>query len=89
MRLLRILAALLFVLIGIAVGALNPQPVHLDLGFAVLDASLGVMLLAALLAGALCGGIALAFAVIVPLRRQQRRDRAVEDPPRPPYHTGV
>ncbi|WP_202844666.1 lipopolysaccharide assembly protein LapA domain-containing protein [Luteimonas saliphila] len=89
MRLLRILIALLFALLGIAVGALNPQRVTLDLGFAGLDAGLGVMLLAALLAGAVCGGLALALGVIVPLRRRLQRDRAGEDPARPPYDTGV
>jgi uncharacterized integral membrane protein len=89
MRLLRILLALAFVALGVAVGALNPQPVVLDLGFTGLAAGLGVMVLAALLVGALCGGLVLALGVVLPLRRALKHERAGEQAPRPPYDMGV
>ena len=75
MRLIRALIALLCIAVGVAVGALNPQPVVLDLGFASLHGTLGVSLLVALLLGAVAGGLMLAASVILPLRRQLRRTR--------------
>jgi len=83
MRIFRILAAVVFTAAGIALGALNPQPVVLDLGPASVAAGLGVMLLVALLAGAVCAGLALSLGVIVPLRQRLRaRDRdAIRSPP--------
>ena len=74
-RLIRFLIALLFVAAGVAVGALNPQPVSIDLGFAVLRGTLGLALLATLLVGALLGGMMLAASVILSLRRKLRRSR--------------
>jgi putative membrane protein len=75
MRPLRILVALVFAAAGLVLGALNPQRVTLDLGVAGLDASLGVMLLAALLLGALGAGLAMALGEVLPLRRQLQRAR--------------
>lgn len=75
MRPLRILAALVFAAAGLVLGALNPQRVTLDLGVAQFGAGLGVMLLAALLLGALGAGLAMALGVMLPLRRQLRRAR--------------
>ena len=75
MRLIRALIALSCIAVGVVVGALNPQPVVLDLGFASLHGTLGVSLLVALLLGAVAGGLMLAASVILPLRRQLRRAR--------------
>ncbi|GAB3303170.1 lipopolysaccharide assembly protein LapA domain-containing protein [Luteimonas notoginsengisoli] len=76
MRLLRFIIALSCIAAGVIVGALNPQPVSMDFGFVTLRAALGVSLLVALLAGAVAGGLMLAASVVVPLRRQLRRERA-------------
>ena len=92
MRPLRILIALVFVAIGLAVGALNPQRVTLDLGATGIEAGLGVLVLAALLIGALCGGLVLALGVVLPLRRRLKHDRATSAAapgPQPPFDMGV
>ncbi len=89
MRLLRILIALLFVALGAAVGGLNPQRVALDLGFAGIEAGLGVLVLAALLIGAIAGGLILSLGVVVPLRRALGRARAQASPLPTPYDTGA
>ena len=60
MRALRAVVAVLFLGVGLALGALNPQPVAIDLGFSVFHASLGVALLLTLLAGVVAGGVVLA-----------------------------
>ncbi len=73
MRLIRVLIALLCLVIGAAIGALNPQPVSLDLGMATAHATLGVCVLAALLVGVVIGGLALTVSVILPLRQRLRR----------------
>lgn len=82
MRLIRLLIALLFLAAGIVIGALNHQPVVIDLGFATVPATLGVSMLIALLLGALIGGLALTASVILPLRQRLRRARtaAAGDP---------
>lgn len=74
MRLLRLLVALFFLAAGLAVGALNPQPVAIDLGFAILHATLGIALLVALLLGVIAGGLVLAVSVVLPLRKRLRRN---------------
>ena len=89
MRLLRLLPAIVFIVLGIALGVLNQQRVALDLGVAVLHAGLGVALLAAVLLGAILGGLALALGVIAPLRRELERKRVRDDAPRPSNDTGV
>jgi len=89
MRLFRILPALVFVALGLALGALNPQPVVLDLGITVLHAGLGVALLSAVLAGAILGGLALALGVIAPLRRDLERRHRREQAPHPQHDQGV
>src|SRR5690606_32101153 len=73
MRLLRVLVGFFFLAAGLAVGALNPQPVAIDLGFATLHATLGVAILVALLAGVSAGGLVLAVSVVLPLRSRLRR----------------
>ena len=72
-RLIRLLAAIACLLLGAVMGVLNPQPVALDLGFAALRASLGLVVLAALLMGVLVGGLLVAAGVAAPLRRRLRR----------------
>lgn len=83
MRMIRFLIALLCLAAGIAVGALNPQPVTLDFGFAMVHGTLGVSLLVALLVGAIVGGLVLAASVVLPLRQRLRRSRAESGNPPP------
>lgn len=73
MRLIRLITAIACILLGAAVGALNTQPVALDLGMATIRASLGLSMLLALLLGVLVGGGILAISVVAPLRRRLRR----------------
>jgi len=73
MRLIRFLVALLCVAAGVVIGALNPQPVSIDLGFTSLPSTLGVCLLVALLLGALVGGLVLAVSVLLPMRQKLKR----------------
>ena len=73
MRLIRLLIALLCLAAGIAIGALNAQPVVLDLGMATLPATLGVCVVVALLLGVLIGGLVLTISVVLPLRQRLQR----------------
>ncbi len=73
MRLIRLIAAIACILLGAIVGALNTQPVLLDLGIAGIRASLGLSVLVALLLGVLLGGTILAVGVVAPMRRRLRR----------------
>ncbi len=73
MRLIRLLIALLCLAAGVAIGALNAQPVALDLGMATLHASLGVFVLVALLLGVLVGGLVLTVSAVLPLRQRLQR----------------
>jgi putative membrane protein len=73
MRLIRLIVAIACILLGAIVGALNTQPVLLDLGIASVRASLGLSVLVALLLGVLVGGTILAIGVVAPLRRRLRR----------------
>ena len=73
MRLIRLFVAIACILLGGLVGALNTQPVVLDLGIASVRASLGLSVLVALLLGVLVGGTILAVGVVAPLRRRVRR----------------
>ena len=57
---IRFFAAVACLLTGGVVGALNPQPIALDLGFAALHTSLGLGVLVALLLGVLAGGLLVA-----------------------------
>jgi len=82
MLLIRWLIALLCLAVGIVVGALNPQPVALDLGVATLHSTLGVCVLLSLLLGVIVGGLVLVASVVVPLRQRLRREaRARRSPP--------
>lgn len=82
MRLLRALVALFFVAAGIAVGALNPQAVVLDLGILHIRSSLGLVVLVTLLLGALLGGLAITLSAVLPLKqRLPAAQRAQAAPP--------
>ncbi len=78
MRPLRALVAIFFLLTGVALGALNSAPAMVDLGLLQVRAGLGVILLCTLLAGVLIGGLAMTASVVLPLRRELRRDRKTE-----------
>ena len=56
MRALKAIIALLFVLAGIALGALNQQTISIDLFFVRYQAHLGLALLLCVLAGTVVGG---------------------------------
>jgi uncharacterized integral membrane protein len=75
MRLIRLLVALSCLAVGIAIGALNAQPVALDMGFAIWHATLGVCVLVALLVGVLIGGLVLSASVVLPLRKRLQQAR--------------
>ena len=77
MRILSTLFALLVLLAGLLFGALNPDPVRIDLYVRAFELALGPALLLSALAGALLGGLVVAVAVAVPLRRQLSRHKAV------------
>jgi lipopolysaccharide assembly protein A len=74
-RPLRILIALVCLATGIALGALNPAPVSIDLGVLRFEAALGVALLGVLLLGVVIGGLALTVSVVLPMRHRHRRER--------------
>ncbi len=73
MRLIKSLIALCFVALGIIFGALNTQPVHVEIWFRSVEARLGLVLLCVLLAGALLGGLAVTVGVVWPMRRRLGR----------------
>lgn len=79
MRLIRTVAAIAFLLLGVVIGALNMQSVQLDLGFARVGASLGVLVLAVLVLGMVLGAVLLGLGV--PLQRRIN-GRAGESQPR-------
>ena len=76
MRLIKSLIALCFVAMGIVFGALNTQPVHVELWLRSFEARLGLVLLCVLLAGALVGGLAVTIGVVWPMRRRLGRARS-------------
>ena len=80
MRLIRSLIALCFVALGIVFGALNREPVRVDLWFSAFHGRLGLVLLAVLLAGAVVGGLVVTLGVVLPLRRSIARARAETAP---------
>ena len=69
----RFVAAVACLLAGGVVGALNPQQIALDLGFATLHTSLGLGILVAILLGVVVGGLLVAVGVVAPLRQRLRR----------------
>ncbi|GAA4866113.1 LapA family protein [Luteimonas vadosa] len=75
MRVLRLLLAFASIALGVAIGALNPQAVTLDLGVVLVPTTLGVLVLSTLLLGAILGGIMLVASVVLPLRRRLHQAR--------------
>lgn len=73
MRPLRAFLAIVFLVVGLVLGALNAEPATVDLGAFEVRAGLGVILLCTLLAGVLAGGLAIVVSVVLPLRRALRR----------------
>jgi hypothetical protein len=81
MRVIKALAALCFVALGLAFGALNRERVHVDLALAGLEVRLGFLLLVVALVGALVGGLAVMAGVVWPMRRRARASRVSAGPP--------
>lgn len=77
-RPIRSVFAIAFLAGGVALGALNPTPVSIDLGVLRFEAALGVVMLAALLFGVLVGGLALTVSVVLPMRHRYRRNRKTD-----------
>ncbi len=88
MRLLRLLVAISCLAAGIAVGALNPQTVTLDLGVVVLRTTLGVAILVSVLVGVVVGGLVMTASVVLPLRQRLRRAEVGGSNPRSPPPVG-
>lgn len=70
-----LLVVLIFVLAGVAFGALNVAMVPFDLGFAQIHAPKGAAVLTALVVGWLLGGIVAWLGMGVKQRRQRRGAR--------------
>ena len=70
---IKTLLAMAFVLLGVVFGALNRQPVHVDVWIRAFDIRLGLLLLIVLLLGAVLGGAAVTAGVVWPLRRRLHR----------------
>ena len=83
-RAFRLILAVACLVAGLVIGVLNPQPAVLDLGFAHASSSLGVVVLLALLAGFVAGGLALAASVVMPMRQRLRRAESAALPPKNP-----
>jgi uncharacterized integral membrane protein len=73
MRYLFPLACLLVVVGGIVFGALNSQPLNIDLWYFALPVPSGLALLLAALLGAIAAGVCLAVTVIWPQQLRLRR----------------
>jgi lipopolysaccharide assembly protein A len=87
MRLIRALLLLLSVAAGVLFGALNREAVRIELGFHTIEnATLGITVLLALLAGALLAGLVLTVGVIWPLRHRLRRTGQAEAAAAPVAH---
>jgi uncharacterized integral membrane protein len=68
-----ILVTVLAVALGLVIGTLNPDPVHLDLLWIQLEWPLGLVLLAAGAVGLLLGLVLAWFFSILPLRARLRK----------------
>jgi uncharacterized integral membrane protein len=74
-RIAYLLVCLFVVAVGALFGALNALPVSVDFHFFIVELRLGVALLLSGLAGAALGGGCVWVGVVLPLRRQLRRER--------------
>ena len=70
------LVALLAVALGLVIGTLNPEPVHLDLLWVQFHWPLGLVLLLTLTVGLLLGLLLLWLLQVLPLRIALRRARS-------------
>ena len=73
MRLVLILAIVVFAVLGAVVGALNSERIVIDLYFSSFHAPKGALLLCALLVGWLAGGAMVYLGLVLRLRRRLRR----------------
>jgi putative membrane protein len=87
MKVFRLLLMLAFLLVGLIVGALNSQPILIDLAFSSIATTSGVAIIVCLLAGVLIGGALVLAAVVVPLysklRQANKQVAAARAEPRP------
>jgi lipopolysaccharide assembly protein A len=80
MRALKAIIALLFVLAGIIIGALNQQSVDIDLFFFHYQAHIGLALILSLLAGVIIGGALVSVSLLFKNRPNQLPKRAAPPP---------
>jgi lipopolysaccharide assembly protein A len=83
MRLLIVILVLLFAVLGAVFGALNGERVIYDFYFVTASLPKGAMLISALLAGWLIGGVVVYFGLVLRLRRRVRtlaRELAAKEP---------
>lgn len=73
MRLIRFFVAFVCLLAGAALGALNRDPVSIDLGIVVVATTTGIALLTTLLVGVLAAGVVISASVVLPLKRRVTR----------------
>lgn len=73
MRLFKLAAFLLAALLGVVFAALNTVVVTVDIYFAQCSLPLGILLLAAVLLGAVLAAGAVVFGSLLPLRRRLRK----------------
>ncbi|KAF1699745.1 hypothetical protein [Pseudoxanthomonas suwonensis] len=73
MNILRLLVLLAFLAIGLVVGSLNSQRLHLDFGVAEIVTTSGIAIVASLLAGVLLGGGLVVASTVLPLHARLRR----------------
>ena len=79
MRALKAIIALLFVLAGIALGALNQQTISIDLFFVRYQAHLGLALLLCVLAGAVIGGALASLSLLTDRTSMPKSARTVAE----------
>ncbi|MEY3068978.1 MAG: hypothetical protein RLZZ456_677 [Pseudomonadota bacterium] len=79
MRALKAIIALLFVLAGIALGALNQQTISIDLFFVRYQAHLGLALLLCALAGAVIGGALASISLLTDKRSLPKPVKAASE----------
>lgn len=73
MRLIRFVVAFVCLLAGAALGALNRDPLSIDLGIVVVATTTGIALLTTLLIGVLAAGLVISASVVLPLKRRITR----------------
>ncbi|HEY0334676.1 MAG TPA: hypothetical protein VGC74_13340 [Stenotrophomonas sp.] len=73
MKVFRLLLMLAFLLVGLVIGALNSQPILIDLAFTSIATTSGVAIIVSLLAGVLIGGAIVLAAMVLPLYSKLRQ----------------